>query len=282
MAMHWIARCPACGATYHVVPDQIKIAQGWLRCGQCDQAFDSTGLVVSWSGTPQNTLAAIDESPVAERVVIDELLRQEDRAPAEQSVSAVASFEEALSTFSAMSPPPAPTSEPEPALPVGSAVSPEVGQPVKPRGWFALALALLLTVTLALQWLWAERQTLLLNSPLVASGLQQLCDALGCESEPLQVREGVVIESSNWTAQDGGFVLSWTLRNPTPLSLEMPALELTLVDAQGQVSLRRVFLPAERNAPLELAPGQTDKGQLLTLLNVQMPITGYRLATFYP
>jgi len=282
MAMHWIARCPACGATYRVVPDQIKIAQGWLRCGQCEEAFDSTGLLVGWPDTEQNTSVATDASLVAERVVIDELLKQEDRAPAGQPVSALASFEEALSTFSAKTPPPPAFSEPEPVVPEGGTALPDVGQQVKPRGWWAPGFALLLTVTLALQWVWAERQTLWLKAPLVATGVQQLCDAWGCASGPLEVREGVVIESSNWTAQDGGFVLSWTLRNATALSLRTPALELTLLDAQGQVALRRVVLASERNAPPVLAPGQTDQGQLLTLLHAPMPVTGYRLATFYP
>jgi predicted Zn finger-like uncharacterized protein len=45
--MRWITRCPSCGVIYQLVPDQLKVAQGWLRCGQCQAAFDSTGLVVA-------------------------------------------------------------------------------------------------------------------------------------------------------------------------------------------------------------------------------------------
>lgn len=35
-------RCPACQTTFRVVPDQLKISQGWVRCGQCAEVFDAS------------------------------------------------------------------------------------------------------------------------------------------------------------------------------------------------------------------------------------------------
>lgn len=35
-------RCPACSTTFKVVPDQLKISEGWVRCGQCGDVFDAT------------------------------------------------------------------------------------------------------------------------------------------------------------------------------------------------------------------------------------------------
>ncbi|MCZ2497826.1 DUF3426 domain-containing protein [Xylophilus sp. Kf1] len=35
-------RCPACSTTFKVVPDQLKISEGWVRCGQCGEVFDAT------------------------------------------------------------------------------------------------------------------------------------------------------------------------------------------------------------------------------------------------
>jgi predicted Zn finger-like uncharacterized protein len=35
-----ITRCPACGTRFRVVPDQLRISQGWVRCGHCDEVFD--------------------------------------------------------------------------------------------------------------------------------------------------------------------------------------------------------------------------------------------------
>lgn len=36
-----IARCPVCGTRFKVVQDQLRISQGWVRCGQCDEVFDA-------------------------------------------------------------------------------------------------------------------------------------------------------------------------------------------------------------------------------------------------
>lgn len=39
--MSLITRCPACATLFRVVPDQLKISDGWVRCGQCDEVFDA-------------------------------------------------------------------------------------------------------------------------------------------------------------------------------------------------------------------------------------------------
>lgn len=46
--MAWMTCCPSCRTTFRVSPEQLAQAQAWLRCGQCDRVFDSTGLVVNW------------------------------------------------------------------------------------------------------------------------------------------------------------------------------------------------------------------------------------------
>jgi predicted Zn finger-like uncharacterized protein len=40
--MSLITSCPACGTMFRVVPDQLKISEGWVRCGHCAQVFDAT------------------------------------------------------------------------------------------------------------------------------------------------------------------------------------------------------------------------------------------------
>jgi len=39
--MSQITRCPHCDTTFRVVPDQLRIADGWVRCGQCKEVFDA-------------------------------------------------------------------------------------------------------------------------------------------------------------------------------------------------------------------------------------------------
>ena len=40
--MSLITRCPACGTMFKVVTDQLKISQGWVRCGHCTEVFDAS------------------------------------------------------------------------------------------------------------------------------------------------------------------------------------------------------------------------------------------------
>lgn len=39
--MSLITQCPACTTLFKVVPDQLRISDGWVRCGQCDEVFDA-------------------------------------------------------------------------------------------------------------------------------------------------------------------------------------------------------------------------------------------------
>jgi predicted Zn finger-like uncharacterized protein len=39
--MSLITRCPACGTMFKVVPDQLRISEGWVRCGHCADVFDA-------------------------------------------------------------------------------------------------------------------------------------------------------------------------------------------------------------------------------------------------
>lgn len=35
-------RCPVCGTLFKVVPDQLRISEGWVRCGHCAEIFDAS------------------------------------------------------------------------------------------------------------------------------------------------------------------------------------------------------------------------------------------------
>lgn len=40
--MSLATRCPECGTTFKVVRDQLRISDGWVRCGRCSHVFDGT------------------------------------------------------------------------------------------------------------------------------------------------------------------------------------------------------------------------------------------------
>ena len=57
--MSLITQCPACSTMFRVVPDQLRISEGWVRCGHCDEVFDANGhlrsLEEALSGPPEPT-----------------------------------------------------------------------------------------------------------------------------------------------------------------------------------------------------------------------------------
>lgn len=58
--MSQITRCPACATMFKVVADQLKVAQGWVRCGQCGEVFEALLHLVPGSmgeaGVPSSAL----------------------------------------------------------------------------------------------------------------------------------------------------------------------------------------------------------------------------------
>jgi predicted Zn finger-like uncharacterized protein len=45
--MSLVTRCTACGTLFKVVADQLKISDGWVRCGQCATVFDAQNNLVT-------------------------------------------------------------------------------------------------------------------------------------------------------------------------------------------------------------------------------------------
>lgn len=52
-------RCPACGTVFRVVQDQLRVSQGWVRCGRCSEAFNAVESMVD------SPTVALPEAPSA-------------------------------------------------------------------------------------------------------------------------------------------------------------------------------------------------------------------------
>src|SRR5437868_14677145 len=39
--MSMATRCTTCGTIFRVVQDQLKVSEGWVRCGRCDAVFNA-------------------------------------------------------------------------------------------------------------------------------------------------------------------------------------------------------------------------------------------------
>jgi predicted Zn finger-like uncharacterized protein len=145
------------------------------------------------------------------------------------------------------------------------------------------AAALLLLCVLPLLLIVSQRQAVLARWPQLWPAFNQVCALARCDVPPLVRAQDVVIDSSSFVPQAEGYALAAVLRNVGAWPVRAPALELTLLDAQEQAVLRRVFTPEQLQFAQELVPEQTVEVRLEFLLDAGTPeVTGYRLRSVQP
>lgn len=142
----------------------------------------------------------------------------------------------------------------------------------------AAAAALLLQVALHERDRWAAWY------PPLRPWLQALCEPLACRIAPWRDLDAVVIDSSSFTKGRGdGYQLLVTVKNRSAHPVAMPAVELTLTDAQDQPVLRKVLSPQDLAAPAELAAQAEWNAALGVVVTTGgARVAGYRLLVFYP
>ncbi len=104
--MSLLTRCPACTTLYRVVPDQLRISEGWVKCGQCGDIFDASQHLIE---------ATIDPDPPSRAEVdVPSTVDFQDSQDVEDGVllqAAVAVFEADLSDQSLLAQSPDPGAE---------------------------------------------------------------------------------------------------------------------------------------------------------------------------
>jgi len=68
--MSLITRCPSCETLFKVVPDQLRISDGWVRCGQCEEVFDASRHLLS-ENYPSTILMESAPAPLKEEARAD-------------------------------------------------------------------------------------------------------------------------------------------------------------------------------------------------------------------
>jgi len=59
-------RCPACGTVFRVVQDQLRVSEGWVRCGRCSEPFNALEAMVDWPPVRMAAPPAPDAAAAAE------------------------------------------------------------------------------------------------------------------------------------------------------------------------------------------------------------------------
>jgi predicted Zn finger-like uncharacterized protein len=108
--MSLATRCTACGTVFRLVPDQLKVSGGWVRCGRCNEVFNAADALVdadAGAGAPdahrqrvQEDLArldapepALEDGPAAPAVPVDAQRSEPTVPPAPVSADASAALE---------------------------------------------------------------------------------------------------------------------------------------------------------------------------------------------
>lgn len=152
------------------------------------------------------------------------------------------------------------------------------------RGLLALG-SLGCVAALAAQVMWQQRDALAVEHPGLAPTLQALCGMAGCELQPRRQISDVVIGSSGFRQmpRSGQYQWSLSLENRSDLPVAMPAVELTLTDAQDKALLRRVIRLDQLGAPAQIeARGEWSITAPVEVQDLGAVVAGYRALVFYP
>lgn len=312
-------RCSACGTVFRVVPDQLRVSEGWVRCGRCSQVFSALeSLVDLETGLPRReggfgTASGFEDSTGMPLDVAQPAARP--GAPALPSRPNAA--EQLARDFASTS---APETRPPhisellsasrssmlgadsgdgalSALRADPAQKPSfVRRADRAARWrrpgvrAALAsVALLASAGLAGQLAYTWRDRLAARAPTLAPLLAQGCEWLGCELGPARQIDALSVESSGLLRVERSnlYKLQVSLRNRAPHPVAAPALDLTLTDSRGELIARRVLrLPELGETAATIPPGR-DLALQTTLQSAAIDgaprvIAGYTVELFYP
>jgi len=312
--MSLITRCPACGTLFKVVPDQLRVSEGWVRCGRCEEIFDAAAHLQTLAQEPPPVSeggASAEVDPPASLQQAEAEQPQAGTCPAAQAQIA-ADVELPLATaadeLSIVAPvqssvPPFPEDGAAVVRPLAAAqaddtpLAPQAAlsfmRARAPTGWqrplvrtVLLTLAALLTLGLLLQVVVHERDRLAAIEPAARPWLNELCLLLDCEIKPWRQIDAIAIDSSAFSkVRSDVYRLSLTLKNTRPYDVALPAVELTLTDALDRPLVRRVLQPQELAAGAQLLQAASELQATLVLAlksSTGERVAGYRLYAFYP
>ncbi len=61
--MSLATRCTACGTIFRVVQDQLKVSEGWVRCGRCSEVFNALDGLFDLGQLPQRQASPASVAP---------------------------------------------------------------------------------------------------------------------------------------------------------------------------------------------------------------------------
>ncbi len=289
--MSLITRCPACQTLFKVVPDQLRISEGWVRCGQCNEVFDASSLLLSPATAVMNfsqgALAPI--RPSAELADSVPSVPEPVSAPVNEVITRQPATGENPIQIE-----PNDLGEPDRKGPTGFCEPSFLHTQQNTSTWRKVLTRILLAVLglalllgLAGQIVFHERNQIVARGPGLKGLLLTLCRPLSCGLSALQQKDAVVIDGASFTKiKRDAYRLNFTLRNTAATAVAAPAVELTLTDSLDQPVVRRIFAATEFGLQSDTLAATSEWSASIALAvttaGTAERIVGYRLLAFYP
>ena len=297
-----------------MVQDQLRVSDGWVRCGRCSEVFNAVERLIDLEAENSIRVGSGTSSAHRERV-IDDLARLAGQG--EPSFAAPRAETGALRPPPDPLPAPPPVARPEPAAPAWAegeadaglddsrpaAVPPDLrAEPAEqpppfvrradraarwrqPRLRAALAgVAVLAGTGLGLQVAIEYRDLIAARWSVARPALDRVCAWAGCRVEPPRVLDALVVDSSGLVRVDQTalYRLSVVLRNRLAVELAVPAIDLSLTDAQGRVIARRVLSTADLGVSQRSLAASSELPMKAVLSVGDAVVAGYTIEVFYP
>ncbi len=292
--MSLITRCTACQTLFKVVPDQLRMSDGWVRCGQCGEVFDASSelLPSASAGAKLNGIDSPLEQPLpeAQDADVSETVSEDPvAAPIDDP-----GFDIPLAPQTQLEIDPNDLQDPDRqsitqlSPPSFLVTSDDASMRRKSFIRFGLiGLCLFLLSGLAGQVMLRERDRIVVLQPGLKNFFLALCRPLNCILSPLRQKDAIVIDGASFSKiKPDTYRLNFTLKNTATTALALPALELTLTDSLDQPVLRRVFLAAELASQTDSLAASSEWTTSLTMVvktvGMAERIMGYRLLAYYP
>ncbi len=239
-------RCPECGSRAEIDAEALIVAGGQARCHQCGAVFDALG----------EYLSAATVDPPSTRAI--PTLRQPRASDDEHALPFEVPDNLEPLKISA-----------DAALDVEESLYEKRSYRSLIYGW----LVVFLSIALALQLAWQHRLDLLARFP----QLQPLCDQLGCEPilvhapNQFQVLQRDIKPAAN---DPGALTLTATIRNDADAPQALPDIQLSLLDNNGAILIRRRLAPSDYLFPPPSNERRLDPGEVITI-NLDFKDPGY-------
>ena len=291
---------------FKVVPDQLRVSDGWVRCGQCNEVFDANLNLQADTlpkAEPEGYSNTLDATATATATATADPPEIQDRDPflVVNSHALHLEPETFLDDAPGADEPLEEVEDQNVLAPADASVSSESAAehsflrptPV-PSVWMNRSVRILLSMAcvllglvLALQIVIRERDRIAALLPGTKEALVAVCELAGCTVAPMRQIDAVIIDSSSFTkVRADVYRLSFALKNTAHTSVATPALELTLTDLQDRPVVRRVFTTQDfgvKSGAMEAGAELSVNMPLnLKLDNHREKISGYKLLSFYP